>query len=121
MVKPSRLKNQPRKNRIQTYLTNDELKQFKAIVDQSGMKKSPFLRSIALAIPIRPKRSNQAEELVRELNKLGADINRVGSNINQLSRHANTHGRIDDTQRLEAILEELRSAVAEIVEAIKKV
>ena len=121
MVKPSRLKNQPRSVRKQTYLTEEEAKRFEAIVAQSGLRESVFLRSVALAIPIRPQRSRQAEELVRELSKLGADLNRVGSNINQLSRHANTHEQIVDVRGLETSLNELRSAVSEIVEAIKKV
>lgn len=38
-------------------------------------------------------------------------LGRIGNNLNQLTRIANTSGRIDHSQRLEAVLNELVEAV----------
>ena len=42
-------------------------------------------------------------------------LGRIGTNLNQLTRIANTTGRIDYSQRLAAVLNELTEAIRRLV------
>ncbi|PCI43296.1 MAG: hypothetical protein COB49_12450 [Alphaproteobacteria bacterium] len=121
MVKPSKIKDQPRKIRKYMYLTTEEAVRFEETAAMSGLAESVFLRRLALAKEIRPKKARQAQNLVFELSKTMAELNRVGNNLNQLAYQANLKGYIQDVANLEAYLSELRLVVEEIGETIKRV
>ena len=69
---------------------------------------STYMRRVALgSIPrARPRRIEQ---------KVVYHLGRIGTNLNQLTRIANSTGRIDYSQRLAAILNELTEAIRPLV------
>ncbi|UTW59524.1 plasmid mobilization relaxosome protein MobC [Kordiimonas sp. SCSIO 12603] len=121
MAKPSKIKAQPRPIRLYTYVTAEEEERIKEAADLADLKVSVFLRHIALAQQIRPARSRQVKELVTVFSKLGADLNRVGNNLNQLAHQANAAGYDDKRIHYEHTLTEVKTAVGEIIEAIREV
>mgnify|MGYP001813559755 FL=1 len=76
--------------------------------DLCGQCLSTYMRRIALgSIPrARPRRIEQ---------KVVYHLGRIGTNLNQLTRIANSTGRIDYSQRLAAILNELTEAIRRLV------
>lgn len=121
MVRPTKIKNQPRNVRKNVYFTQEEYVQVEMAAAQAGMLISVFLRDAALAREIRPARALHAQELVRELHRLGVDLNRIGNNLNQLARHANTYGSESSVAGINQNLNNLEMVIAAIVDAIKKV
>ena len=120
MVKPGKIRNQPRSERLNIYFTKEELAQIKENADQSGLPVSVMVRKIALAQQIRPARSRASQELISTLNKLGGELNKVGSNLNQLARQADSDEYPDKGSILH-VLSSVRNTVDQIVLAIKKV
>ena len=76
--------------------------------DLCGQCLSTYMRRVALgSIPrARPRRIEQ---------KVVYHLGRIGTNLNQLARIANTTGRIDYSQRLAAVLNELTEAIRRLV------
>jgi hypothetical protein len=76
--------------------------------DRCGQCLSTYMRRVALgSIPrSRPRRIEQ---------KVVYHLGRIGNNLNQLTRIANTTGRIDLSQRLEAVLNELLQAIRRLI------
>lgn len=76
-----------RVNIIKAKLTDQELKQLKAMEKQLGLNRSEIIKGRVLhdsaSIIIN------ARELMALLDGIGAELGRAGNNINQLARHAN--------------------------------
>lgn len=70
---------------------------------------SAFLRRSALGQRVRARSGHVRRDAVYQLSK-------IGNNLNQLARAANTAGQVRAAERLEAVLEELREALEELVE-----
>lgn len=70
---------------------------------------SAFLRRAALGKRVRSRSGQVRRDAVYQLSK-------IGNNLNQLARAANTAGQVRAMERLEAVLEELREALEELVE-----
>ena len=73
-----------------------------------GQCLSTYMRRVALgSIPrARPRRIEQ--KTVHQLSK-------IGNNLNQLTRVANSTGRLDHSQRLQKVLNELTKAIRRLV------
>lgn len=93
MEKPKKKVGRPkmpdgkRVNIIKAKLTDQELKQLKAMEKQLGLNRSEIIKGRVLhdsaSIIIN------ARELMALLDGIGAELGRAGNNINQLARHAN--------------------------------
>ena len=89
---------------VSVRMSRDERSAIAERADLSGDCLSTYLRKVALgSIPrARPRRFEQ---------KLVYQLGRIGNNLNQLTRLANSTGRLGQSQRLEAILNELLDAI----------
>lgn len=75
----------------------------------AGLTVSAFLRRAAVGKRVRSRSGQVRRDAVYQLSK-------IGNNLNQLARAANTAGQVRAMERLEAVLEELREALEELVE-----
>jgi len=96
-----------RRHPVKTYVTDAELAQIQAAADMAGMTLAAFLRSVALGVQPRARRSGLADAAVRQLAA-------IGNNLNQLARHANSTGRLPDEEHLLQVL-------AHVMQAVRKV
>ncbi|WP_162842752.1 MobC family plasmid mobilization relaxosome protein [Mucilaginibacter pineti] len=82
-----------REHIIKAKLTEQELRQLKAMEQQLGLNRSEIIKGRVLhdshSLVIN------AAELMKLLDGIGAELGRAGNNINQLARHANTLNKQD--------------------------
>ena len=91
-------------------LTAEQLRVVDSSVEQTGLTRSQLLRRAVLGLEIRTPSHHQ---LRRELI---AQLSRIGNNLNQLARHANTTGELTMQADLAEVLEQIRSAIEDLVE-----
>jgi hypothetical protein len=119
MVRPDKIKAQPRPNRLYIYVTDAEKLKLQEAADMTDLPLSVFIRHVALAQQIRPAKSRQSQQLIQTLSKLGADLNRVGNNINQLAHAAHLEKFPEEAILLEAKAD-LSFVLSMITAAIKE-
>jgi len=93
-------------------VTEAELSALENAADMAGMSITEYMRDASLNGG-KPKKSKNAQPLVRFLNRTLADLNRVGNNVNQIARQLN-RGREHDPHHLDGVLYELTQLVEKI-------
>lgn len=109
---PSHSRSSRRRRRVHFQslrLTAGERAVVRARAHAAGLTVSAFLRRAALGKRVRSRSGQVRRDAVYQLSK-------IGNNLNQLARAANTAGQVRAMERLEAVLEELREALEELVE-----
>jgi hypothetical protein len=86
-----------RTNRVRTYMTNDELKAFKALCAAHGSTEAQMVRTLVMAAVAgqkppapKPEKSRQIDELIAGINGLHVQLRKVGTNLNQIAHQANS-------------------------------
>jgi len=86
-----------RTNRVRSYMTDDELKAFKALCAAHGSTEAQMVRSLVMAAVAgqkppapRPEKSRQTDDIIASLNALHIHLRKIGTNLNQVARQANT-------------------------------
>jgi len=82
-----------------------EWEQIRARAAEVHLPPSTYVRRTALGYRLSSRINSAAV----------AALGRIGNNLNQLTRIANTTGRLDHSQRLEAVLNELVEAMRRLV------
>ena len=77
-----------------------EWEKIQALAAEVRLPPSTYVRQTALG-----------HRLSGRINSAAAALGRIGNNLSQLTRVANTTGRLDHSQRLEAVLNELLEAI----------
>lgn len=106
MARPSKKEHERRTARLpHSRVTMAELLHVQEKADMAGLSVSDFIRTLALAEKITPKKSRLDAAMLSELN-------RIGVNINQLT-HAQNMGR--------ALPAQIEYALGELVALMRKV
>ena len=86
-----------RTNRVRSYMTDEELQQFKALCTAHATTEAQMVRTLVLAAAKtqrppspKPEKLRQLDELLAQLNGLHVQLRKVGTNLNQIARQANT-------------------------------
>ena len=98
MARPKGSKKPKHKNRssqVTFWVTLSERDRISANAERAGVSMSAYIRSLALGKPLRQKPSVLADELIRQLS-------RIGNNLNQLLRHAQA-GKFDGAKHIEHV------------------
>jgi hypothetical protein len=78
---PKKPDHERRSAQVTFWVTLAERDRISANAERAGVTMSAYIRSLALGKPLRQKPSVLADELIRQLS-------RIGNNLNQLLRHA---------------------------------
>lgn len=86
-----------RTNRVRSYMTDDELKAFKALCTAHGSTEAQMVRTLVMAAVAgqkppapKPEKSRQVDELIAGINGLHIQLRKVGTNLNQIAHQANS-------------------------------
>ena len=75
--------------------------------DQCGIAVSTFVRQAALGFAPKPKRRRLEKQAIYQLG-------RIGNNLNQLTRTANANRRVELSQRLQDVLQQVVAAIGRL-------
>lgn len=86
-----------RTNRVRSYMTDDELKAFKALCTAHATTEAQMMRTLVMAAVERqqpptpkPEKARQMDELIAGINSLHVQLRKVGTNLNQIAHQANS-------------------------------
>lgn len=86
-----------RTNRVRSYMSDDELQQFKALCAAHGTTEAQMVRTLVMAAVAgqkpptpKPEKARQIDELIAGINALHVQLRKIGTNLNQIARQANT-------------------------------
>ena len=88
-------------------LSPEEHQALKERATDCGRQISTYMRETALGATPRARPHRIEREAIHQLA-------RVGNNLNQLARAANTTGRVELSQRLDEVLQEVLGAIADL-------
>lgn len=98
----------PRKATVR--LTEDEYRQLKKLVEESGWSQEAYLRSLIKGVRPAPRPPPDFKAMTMELR-------RIGVNLNQIARQANAAGRVD-AAKYQDCADELQRSLRSIVDAV---
>lgn len=85
-----------RTNRVRTYMTDGELKDFKALCAAHGSTEAQMVRTLVMSAVAKqqpptpkPEKSRQVDQLIAGINALHVQLRKVGTNLNQIAHQAN--------------------------------
>lgn len=116
-----------RTNRVRSYMTDDELKAFKALCAAHGTTEAQMVRTLVMAAVAgqkppapKPEKSRQIDELIAGLNGIHIQLRKIGTNLNQLARQANTGLVPVSRNEVLAVFHSIRQAAATVQTAALK-
>lgn len=104
MARPRKADPERRQHLVKVRLSDEELRYVSTAAELAGLALASFIRQAALGVKMRPRRSQEDDQLVRQLAALG-------NNLNQMARVANTSGKLPSRDDLLQVLDRVTRAI----------
>jgi hypothetical protein len=117
-------KTRLRTNRVRSYMTDEELQQFKQLCAAHGTSEAQMIRTLVLAASKKvappaapPEKTRRLDELIHTINALHVQLRKIGGNLNQIAHQANA-GRVPVSRdEILAVFRSVQLAGAEVQSA----